>query len=225
MFAGSSTVRTFVVPHVCGTNGQRYFLGKHGQKKKKSQGSPSAWPWRFLGPIIRFSFECISFFKFSSCSKFHSLGYISDLMHDLNGNFLSPQSLMLMVIQSAILMWIITSPSSGHSPRLIIGFACLSLAFPYTSCFRFHGKRLLCPPQRPPSPPLCWCSWHKLRLYIPSPASAQERPQRRVTGPTGKPRGRFTSHTFVTTNRAQQGVASEPRTSGIRRRLTSRRLQ
>lgn len=170
MFTGSSTVRTFVIPHVCGTAGQRYFLGKHGQnktKQKKSQGSPSAWPWCFLGPIIQFSVWI--YFFLSSClfavgsilnfslpaPHFTHFIHISDLMHDfcMNRNFLSPQYLMLTVIQSAILMWIITSPSAGHSPRLIIGFACLSLTFRYTSCFRIHWKHLLCLPQRPPSPP------------------------------------------------------------------------
>lgn len=55
---------------------------------------------------------------------------------------------MLTVIQSTILMWIMTSSSSGHLLGLIIGFACLSLAFRYNSRLRVHRKHLLCLPQR-----------------------------------------------------------------------------
>lgn len=102
---------------------------------------------------------------------------------------------------------------------------CLSIShLPLHFMFPYSLKTFALPPPASAFAPLC-CSWRELRLYVSSPASAQERPQRRVTGPTGKPRGRFTSHTFVTTNRAQQGVASEQRTSGIQRLLTSRRLQ
>lgn len=54
-------------------------------------------------------------------------------------------------------------------------------------------KHLLCLPQRLPSPPCADVLGTSCCLYIPSPASAEERPQRSVTGPTGKPRLRFAS--------------------------------
>lgn len=60
MFTGSSTVRTFVIPHVCGTAGQRYFLGKHGQnktKQKKVREVPQPDPDAFWVPLYSFHFE------------------------------------------------------------------------------------------------------------------------------------------------------------------------
>lgn len=170
MFTGSSTVRTFVIPHVCGTAGQRYFLGKHGQnktkQKKKVREVPQPDPDAFWVPFYSFQFEftfflsgCLfavgSILNFSSCFTFHPFH-----PHQwLNAWLLHEQELSLTSILNAY-GYSICHFNVDYYLSLCRTFTqadywlCLSISqLPLHFVFPYSWKHLLCLPQRPPSPP------------------------------------------------------------------------
>lgn len=231
MFTGSSTVERllshmFVVLLARGISWVN--MGKTKQNKTKKSGKSLSltlmlfgshytdfiWIYFYLSGCL---FAVGSIWNFSSCSTYHPFH-----PHQwLNAWLLHEQELSLTSILNAY-GYSICHFNVDYYLSLCRTFTqadywlCLSIShLPLHFMFPYLLKTFALPPPASAFAPLCWCSWRELRLYVSSPASAQERPQRRVTGPTGKPRGRFTSHTFVTTNRAQQGVASEQRTSNI----------